>query len=233
MNAWFQAHSLLCLLTLAALGTVFWVWTQRERLSLRLPWVILLSFLHVAVGVCCVKAFAVLEAGSLSAAGNMSLFGAVFFLPLFYWIGAKLGKRETAEVFDVFVVPMMFTLACARVNCLFSGCCLGLPISGTSLRWPTREAELAFYAVLLLWFFLRTRKGNAGGQLYPVYMITYGVFRFAVEFFRVSESKKLFHLAHLWSALCFLLGLSIWLELRKTRNPGKHPNQPKHRRKQR
>ena len=215
MSAWISAHPLLCLLSLAALGTVIWVYLQRRRLSLRLPWVLLLSVLHVAVGVACVKAFAILEAGSLSAAGNMSLFGAVFFLPLFYWLGAKLGKRQPAAVFDVFVVPMVFTLACARVNCLFSGCCLGRQIPGTALRWPTRELELIFYAVLLTYFILRTRRGNTAGRLYPIYMTAYGLFRLVTEFFRQSESGSLLHLSHLWAALCFLTGLSVWLELRR------------------
>lgn len=224
MNAWFQAHSLLCLLTLAALGTVFWVWTQRERLSLRLPWVILLSLLHVAVGVCCVKAFAALEAGSLSAAGNMSLFGAVFFLPLFYWLVAKLGKRKTADVFDVFVVPMIFTLACARVNCLFSGCCLGLPISGTSLRWPTREAELLYYAVILFFFVRKTLRGKTDGTLYPIYMISYGILRFFLEFLRVSPTHTLFHLSHLWALLCLLTGLSFLWQKQQKQRPRKQPS---------
>lgn len=229
MGAWFSAHSLISLLALAALGTVFWVWQARRRLSLRPPWVLLLSLLHVAVGVGCVKLFAVLEAGSLDAAGNMSLFGAVFFLPLFYWLGARLTHRSIPEVFDVFVVPMVFTLACARVNCLLSGCCLGRLIPGSTLRWPTREAELLFYAVLLGWFLFRTRRGGTRGRLYPIYMIAYGAFRFVTEFFR-QGSDSLLHLSHLWALICLILGAAFLAELRR-RDAAQQATIRKHRRK--
>lgn len=230
MMDWMLEHSLLCLLTLAALGTVFWVWMQRKRLDLRLPWVLLLSVLHVAIGVVCVKAFAVLEAGSLKAAESMSLFGAVFFLPLFYFLGAKLGKRKPAKVFDVFVVPMVFTLACARTNCIIFGCCLGRVIPGTEFRYPTRELELIFYAALLAWMLLKTKRGDPGGRLYPVYMTAYGAFRFLIEFFR-EGTGTLFHLAHLWAALCLITGLSILIEM-KNRSRRNNSNHVKHRRKQ-
>lgn len=212
---WLANHSLIPVLAAAAVFTVLWLYRSRSRLEMKPGWAPVLGLLHVVLGVACVKVFAMLEAGSLRTAGAMSLFGAVFFLPLAYWLGARLTKRPIGAFFDVFAVPMVFTLACARVNCLFSGCCLGLPIPGAGLRYPTREAELIFYGVLLIWMFLRTAKGDSGGRLYPVYMIAYGCFRFLVEFFRVSGSGTLFHLSHLWAALCFLTGLSVWLELKR------------------
>lgn len=231
MINWFTDHSLLCLLALAALGTVFWVWTQRERLAMRLRWVLPLSILHVAVGVGCVKAFAILEAGSLSVAGNMSLFGAVFLLPVFYWLGARLTKRKPGTVFDVFVVPMVFTLACARVNCIIFGCCRGQCIPGTDFRYPTREAELVFYAVLLAWMLLKTKQGDTGGKLYPIYMIAYGIFRFIIEFFREGRGA-VFHMAHIWAALCLITGLSFYLELKRSSKQNNNRNHSRDRRKQ-
>lgn len=229
--AFLQTHGLILLLSLAAAATVCWLWLQRERLRLRILWVIVLSVLHVAVGVGCVKAFAILEAGSLSVAGNMSLFGAVFLLPLFYWIGAQLTKRDVKAVFDVFTIPMVFTLACARVNCLLSGCCLGRQIPGSSMRYPTREAELLYYALLLLWLVYQTGKHRTDGRLYPVYMASYGLFRFVTEFFRASASGTFLHLSHLWAALCFLTGLSILLESQRKTRRSKNVCESNHRRK--
>ena len=227
---WIMEHTLLCLLALAALGTIFWVWSQRERLAMRLRWVVPISVLHVAYGVACVKAFAIMEAGSLKAAGNMSLFGAVFLLPAAYWAGARLTKRRTETVFDVFVVPTVFTLACARVNCILTGCCRGCLIPGTETRWPTREAELVFYAILLVWLLLRTKRGDPGGILYPVYMAAYGCFRFITEFFRESSSESVFHLAHFWALLCAALGLAFLIELKRSAR-AKTAISDKHRRK--
>ena len=121
-----------------------------------------LSILHVAYGVFCVKAFAVLEGNPISN-GAMSLFGAVFFMPVAYWLGAKLTKRDVAEVFDIFAPCMIFTLLCARVNCLFAGCCQGRLIPGMEpWRFPTRELELVFYIVFLAILSPRVLRGLLG-----------------------------------------------------------------------
>ena len=111
--AWFTDHSLILLLSIAALFTGFWLYVQRVRLRLRIGWILLLSPLHVVVGVLCVKVFAALETFSPEGFRKMSLFGAVFLLPLFYLAGAKLTRRRTADVFDVFTIPTM------SARCLF------------------------------------------------------------------------------------------------------------------
>ena len=136
-------------------------------------------------------------------AGAMSLFGGVFFMPLTYILGAKLFKRPLGEVADVFTPVMVATLMCARINCILSGCCMGLPIPGVNgVRFPTREAELIFYLVLLILLCPKIWRGRTGGRAYPVYVMAYGVFRFIVEFFRDQNTTSLFHLRHRdWSSL--------------------------------
>lgn len=176
--------------------------------------VLILSVLHTAIGVCSVKVFAFLESGDI---GNMSLFGGVFFMPAAYWLGAKLTKRPCCKVCDVFTPCMLFTLMCARVNCIVSGCCSGLVIPGTQLRFPTRELEVLYYIVMLILVIPKVRKREQAGGIYPLYMASYGAFRFVIEFFRTSSSGTLFHLAHVWAAAAFAAGLSIYIEI-KSRN---------------
>lgn len=218
-------HSLILILLLAAVLTGIWLFSQRKRLGIGPVWVTALSVLHVIVGVLCVKLFAALEQLSLSGFRNMSLFGAIFFLPGFYWIGAKCSGRKRTDIFDIFTVPTVLTLACARVNCLITGCCGGRPIPGTSYRWPTREAELVFYGLLLIWLIYRTREKETDGILWPAYMTAYGTFRFLEEFFRESTTSNILHLSHLWAILCFLIGISILLEMNRRKqvtNQGSH-----------
>ena len=231
MESWITAHSLMFLLALATLVTAAWIWLRRERLGLRPVWIVPLSMMHVAWGVLCVKLFAAVESFSPVGFQKMSLFGAVFLLPPIYWLGAKLSRRKTADVFDVFTVPTVFTLACARVNCLISGCCLGAVILGTQSRWPTREAELVFYAILLPWLIVRSKKKEAEGSLWPAYMAAYGAFRFATEFFRESGTASVLHLSHLWAILCMLIGISILLEMDRRQHTGTKSNHPNQRRK--
>ena len=204
------------LLSCGTLFNVYWLHRCRERLHLRWLSVLLLSVLHTVLGVLSVKVFALFETGDFS---NMSLFGGVFFMPLFYWGVAKLAKQKAADVFDVFTICLVFTLMCARLNCIVSGCCLGahIPIEGlTHLRFPTREMELLFYVLLLSQLWRKVVTGSARGMIYPIYMISYGIFRFVTEMLRFSDrTDSILHVSHLWALLSLGIGISIYGELRK------------------
>lgn len=213
---WLSDHTLILLLGCGTLFNVYWLHRCRERLHLRWPSVLLLSVLHTVLGVLSVKVFALFETGNFS---NMSLFGGVFFMPLFYWGVAKLAKQKVADVFDVFTICLVFTLMCARLNCIISGCCLGahIPIEGlTHLRFPTRELELLFYVLLLSRLWRKVLSGSARGMIYPIYMISYGIFRFVTETLRFSDrTDSILHISHLWALLSLGIGISIYGELRK------------------
>ena len=213
---WLTDRALFILLGCGTLFNVYWLHRCRERLHLRWLSVLLLSVLHTVLGVLSVKVFALFETGNFS---NMSLFGGVFFMPLFYWGVAKLAKQKAADVFDVFTICLVFTLMCARLNCMISGCCLGahIPIEGlTHLRFPTRELELLFYVLLLSRLWRKVLSGSARGMIYPIYMISYGIFRFVTETLRFSDrTNSILHVSHLWALLSLGIGISIYGELRK------------------
>ena len=182
-----------------------------------------MAILHTLIGVVCVKVFAMFE-GLIGPGetGKLSLYGGVFFMPVFYFLGAKIFKRDVKMVFDVFSFPLIFTLLCSRVNCLFAGCCLGTFIPGTEVRWPTREAEMVFYVVLLIILDRKVAKKQFDGTVYPIYMLSYGIFRFIIEWFRESEHIfGVIHISHIWSLLSAAIGLAFLLYLRKDR---KKPN---------
>lgn len=210
MMIWLRANSLFILLAAGTVFNIFWLFRMRERLRLRWYAVLGISVLHTLVGVCFVKFFAFLESGSIE---NMSLFGGVFFMPVLYAVLAKGMKRDAKAVFDILTICMIFTLMCARINCIVSGCCRGLVIPGTQLRFPTRELEVLYYIVMLVLLIPRVKKNRLPGSVYPIYMASYGAFRFADEFFRVSSSGTLVHISHLWAALAFAAGISIYIEI--------------------
>lgn len=211
---WLTDCALFILLGCGTLFNVYWLHRCRERLHLRWLSVLLLSVLHTVLGVLSVKVFALFETGNFS---NMSLFGGVFFMPLFYWGVAKLAKQKAADVFDVFTICLVFTLMCARLNCIISGCCLGahIPIQGLEhLRFPTREMELVFYVILLSRLWRKVLSGSARGMIYPIYMISYGIFRFVTETLRFSDrTDSILHISHLWALLSLGIGISIYGEL--------------------
>lgn len=212
LQTFIDSNFLWIMLSVSAVFTMIWLQLLRERLQMAWYTAILIAVLHVVYGVFCVRVFARLEgAGN----GAMSLFGAVFFMPVAYYLGARLSKRSVAEVFDIFTVPLVFTLMLARVNCLHAGCCLGRLIGSTGMRWPTRETELVFYILFLAIMIPKVRKGKTQGTAYPIYMASYGGFRLVIEFFREASTNTLFHLSHLWAITAIALGVSVYIELRK------------------
>ena len=220
MVGFIKENSLVILLTAASIFTFFWLYLQRVRLKMRLYAVFIITILHVLYGVMTVKIFATLEGSP----GGMSLFGAVFLMPIAYYLGARMTKRPVAEVFDILTICMIFTLMCARINCLISGCCLGRQISyHTAARWPTRETELIFYIVFLLAAIPKVRQRKTVGMVYPVYMVAYGLFRAVNECFRESASPGIFHLSHVWAFLTLGIGISVLME-KKKRTADSHLN---------
>jgi len=149
--------------------------------------------------------------------GAISLYGCFFFCPVFLWIGAKAFKRDYGSVMDlyaVYAVPSMFLMRC---NCLISGCCSGRQIPGTALHWPTREAELVFYAAVMAVLHKREARGYSKGTQFPLLTALYGAFRFVNEWVRVSDSGTWLHMAHLWSVIAAFAGYSLYTELNKNK----------------
>ncbi len=210
-------HSLKVVLVIAGVFTFDWLFHMRKRLDAKWYAVLILSVLHIAIGVASVKAFAIVEAGfDLKKAGNMSLFGSIAFLPIFYFVGAKLFKRSASDVFDCFTIPLAATLMCARVNCLVKGCCLGCMIPGSEMRWPTREIELVFYTVFIAATIAPVFKGKTRGCAFPIFMISYGAFRFIVEFLREGTAIWwVFHISHIWAMLSVIIGVVVLILLKK------------------
>lgn len=191
----------------------FWMLYFRKRLSVNGLTVFLLSVLHTFLGVASVKIFAFLE----GTPGGMSLYGAIFFMPLIYALGAKLSKRKMSEVFDIFTPCIIFAMLMARFNCLRGGCCLGTLIPGTDgLRWPTRETEIVFYIILGFFLGRAILKNKTRGRAYPIYMMCYGVFRFIIEFFRENaELWGVFHISHIWSVISAAVGTAAFIVINK------------------
>lgn len=232
MPNWFEAnHFLLIMLLMGTTATAVFLMMLRKLLRISSIVTILIAVLFTVTGVISVRVFARLEGAQ---AGAMSIYGAVFFIPAILLIMAKLTKRSQAMVCDIFTPCTVFTLILARFNCLKSGCCLGKiinPAAKLPARWPTREAEIVFYIVLLIVLIPKIlsvyevdrigrievklkRTSILSGAFYPIYMMAYGAFRFFIEWFREGKGRSAFHLSHIWSLLAFGIGLLFFYQLK-------------------
>lgn len=94
---------------------------------------------------------------------------------------------------DWFAVIVPVGIILGRIGCFLNGCCLGrvcepswftLNDANGVARWPCVPIEFLFNA-LMLGVILLLRWGRiAQGQLFHIYLMAYGIFRFLHEFLR-------------------------------------------------
>lgn len=149
------------------------------------------------------------------------------------------------QFMDIGVSYVVLSHAFGRIGCFWAGCCFGTP---TAMPWgirfpqgsppcdrycdaaaawslpvhPTQLYEAFLLAVLcggLLW--LRKRVAPKTGYVLPVYLISYGIIRFIVEFFRGDNNPMVWNLISEQQLFCvaFVIGGVGLLAYRMTR-PG-------------
>jgi phosphatidylglycerol:prolipoprotein diacylglycerol transferase len=99
-------------------------------------------------------------------------------------------KSATGDWFAI-IAPLGIMLG--RVGCILQGCCLGEvcepswftmnDATGTA-RWPAALVELLFNALMLGVALLMRWRNVLSGQHFHIYLMAYGIFRFAHEFLR-------------------------------------------------
>lgn len=204
-------YVLMILLLIATIFNFAWLFLNKKELKMNnIFLIILFALAHTILGIIFVLVFAYFESGfNKDAIGSISLFGGVFFMPLVYSLYALIRKIKISKAFDIFTVSLISTLFCARINCLVSGCCKGIYLFNSDFRFPYRELELVYYLIFIIIFAKDIYKGKSSGLAYPIYMASYGTFRFVFEFLRDSGSSNVFHIAHLWSLISTAIGISL------------------------
>ena len=87
---------------------------------------------------------------------------------------------------------------------------------GGGAEFFSPDSLIAFYIVFLIIALIRLKRETTEGELYPIYMAAYGLFRFFIEFLRESDNIA----SHIWAIISFIIGISIFVEIRnkKQRN---------------
>ena len=221
----FISHPLIIFAALILIAIFLWLMKFEKKLNLKWKEALLVALVHVIVGWSCMRLLAIMEAGGdLKKAANIRLYGAIFVLPFLYYAWAKLTKRNTALVMDIAAVCVIFGAISGRLNCLTSGCCQGtLMFNSDTLRWPIRGLELIFYTIFLMYYCGKIMKRKTHGEVYSIYLISYGVLRLICEFVRVEFTTQVgvFHLAHIWSMISIAAGALLYYRVCKNQADGK------------
>ena len=117
-------------------------------------------------------------------------------------VGGFLGTFLAKKLFNIkermgnqLAIPVAFAMAVGRLGCLFRGCCYGIQAKffwgidfGDSIyRHPTQIYEIIFDVLLGIYLIYRKKKGVLPGQLFKIFLNSYLVFRFLLEFIRVEK----------------------------------------------
>lgn len=214
-------HSLITMLLCGVVTAAAWYLLERRRLNISVFEAIIIALLCSVWGVFWLKMFSVFEAKIASLVnnheyvpGNMSLFGAVFMDPLFTYVVAWVKKVDPRKAHDIFCIGYMLPILFGRMNCFFAGCCVSgtydYPLFGT-VTWPNREIEIAYYLGFIALFAPKIIKNKTDGEVYPLFMITYGALRFVLEWARdLFYPIGPFHISHIWALISFAIGLLLY-----------------------
>jgi len=156
-----------------------------------------------------------------------SIVGALLFGFIFAEIAKPLMSYQRLPN-DRFAIIIPFSIAIGRVGCWFSGCCLGIestsPFSMTHIdklnRYPIALIEIAFHVIigLILISFFRRKKFQ--GQIFAIFMMLYGTFRFFSEYIRATEKAFWGYSAYQLFALLLIAAGLISFIARTTKTTG-------------
>ena len=137
---------------------------------------------------------------------------ALFFL-------CKLFRMEIGSLGDYLAAPIIAVCSIVKIPCLINGCCYGIALrrdalGNVTLRFPSQIVEFSIWALLTLWLFFLEFRGKHKNLLWSIATIWFGVFRFAVDFFRGNQYEMRLVILGLpagrfWSMVCFFFGLAF------------------------
>ena len=152
-----------------------------------------------------------------------SFFGAIAFSPLVFLLLAKLLKIPYKEILDFIPAAGCITLALVKIQCLRDGCCEGriLYINDDHIyvRFPSQIVEMIDFLLLAVVLLIAFYKFKKRGQVFPLFLILYGVTRFVLNSFRGELVTYALGLpaGHCWSLISIIIG-TIWLVVAYQKN---------------
>ena len=177
---------------------------------------IVLTVWLTITGVLGTMILAYIESGKF---GGTSFYGAVLMVPVLI-IPAMLMKITHKDILNLCAPAECAMLLIMRFDCLDKGCCFGKYLPNLGFQFPSQITEM-IVALAVMIILVRMHRKNSQIQLYPCYMIMYGVLRFCIQGLRYGGTNPWIlglSAGHFWSLVSITIGV-IWLLLSKERKP--------------
>ena len=174
----------------------------------------LLTVWLTITGVAGTMILAYIETGEF---GGTSFYGAVLMVPVFI-LPAMLMKIRYLDILNLCAPAECAMLVVMRFDCLDKGCCFGRYLPDLEFQFPSQIVEMVV-GITVMTVLIRMHKKDRNAQLYPWYMILYGVLRFLIQGFRYGGTDPWIlglSAGHFWSLVSIAVG-TAWLLLSRSR----------------
>lgn len=175
---------------------------------------VLLTLWLTITGVLGTMILAYIELGEF---GGTSFYGAVFLVPILI-LPAMLMRITYRDILNLCAPAECAMLLVMRFDCLDKGCCFGRYLPALEFQFPSQIAEMVV-AITIMITLIQMHRKDRQVQLYPWYMILYGVCRFILQGFRYGGTDPWvlgLSQGHLWSLVSMAIG-TVWLLLSRRR----------------
>lgn len=146
-----------------------------------------------------------IEKISLSVIGHYLLQGGIVFyggmLGLLFgiFVVAKCRKESPCVMLNFISPAIPLFHGFARLGCLFSGCCYGIPCgwgvrmlqSPDIVRFPVQLLESICDFLIFIGIYIYQKKSKDGNHALEIYLCAYAICRFVLEFFRGDTVRGL------------------------------------------
>ena len=175
---------------------------------------VLLTLWLTITGVLGTMILAYIELGEF---GGTSFYGAVFLVPILI-LPAMLMRITYKDILNLCAPAECAMLLVMRFDCLDKGCCFGRYLPALEFQFPSQIAEMVV-AITIMITLIQMHRKDRQVQLYPWYMILYGVCRFILQGFRYGGTDPWMlglSQGHFWSLIAVAIG-TVWLLLCRSR----------------
>ena len=201
------------LASLAILGMFLFMLFRRNKFHISLLKTVVVFILLACLGILSTQILYFIENGEW---GGMSFFGAVLFVPIWFFAVAKILNIPFSKMMDFVALPGLLMFAVLKANCAVEGCCQGRVLCNSNgvnpIYFPSPIVEAITTVLLVCALLCVEKKGKTNNKLYPISLASYGVLRFVLNFFR-EQGEPLFlglQKGNVWALVAILVG-AVWL----------------------
>ena len=168
--------------------------------------------------------------------GGMMFFGGFIGAILAGFIYLRKQKIPVLKIADIIAPAIALGLFFTRIGCFLNGCCFGVP---SGLPWAVKFPDHCVAGVspvgnltlhptqlytslfgLALFFFLhnRLKRSHGQGEIFSLYLMFHGAFRFGINFIRYYENTANIWINHVIALGLVAVGAVIYLRLLKKKH---------------